>query len=475
MGRELPYRYLFGQLVREEWRLHTTLFGGTRFALFPAFVALVAAGATTFFALASVDGEMLVAGVHVLVLLVGLQVGTVGLVGRDALEDLLGDTTLLLYSARTLPVSQERLLLAFLVKDVAYYAALFILPLVVGLAPLTVLGGLAPLRLAVAAVTATWTFALGVATSLALVGLYTRTRLGVTLVALALAALAVLRGGLVLSVLPYQLTVAPSPLAAATSLVLTLGLGAVGVALFDFDRRTPARTAPDRFRALHARLGGFDEQGVLAKSLLDVHRSSGGVWKVAFSQGLVFAVLAVLLVSIPRIVPVEPSPGLAVAAILALGTFTTYNWLCQFEDEQFYLRYPVALPTVFRGKLYAFLLLAVPVGLVYLALGAVVFDPGTALLGAVTFVPLALYVFGVTTYVAGLQPNELLFDTPTFAGFSVAMALVLIPIVVVAIAYPLDPARLSALAVGVALLAGAVGVVLYRRTGARWAAKARTA
>ena len=474
MSQELPYRYLFGQLVREEWRMHTTLFGGTRFALFPAFVALVAAGATVFFALADVNPEMLIAGVHVLVLLVGLQVGTVGLVGRDALEDLLGDTTLLLYSARTLPVSLERLLLAFLVKDVTYYAVLFILPLVVGLTPLAVLSGLAPLRLVAVAITATWTFALGVATSLALVGLYTRTRVGVTAAVLALAATAALRGGLLLSVLPYQLTVAPSALTAGVSLALTLALGAAGVVLFDFDRRTPARTAANRFRDLHARLGQFDQQGVLAKSLLDVHRSSGGLWKIVFSQGLVFAVLAVLLVSIPRIVPVQPSPGLAVAAILALGTFTTYNWLSQFEDERFYLRYPVALETVFRGKLYAFLLLAIPVGLAYLALGAVVFDPGTALLGAVVFVPLSLYVFGVTAYVAGLQPNELLFDTPTFAGFSLAMALVLIPVVVVAIAYPIDPVGLSGVAVGVALLAGLIGIVLYRRTGTRWDEKART-
>jgi hypothetical protein len=469
----LPYRYLFGQLVREEWRLHSQLFGPRRFAVFPLFVACVAAGATTFFALAAVDPRTLVAGVHVLVLLVGLQVGTVGLVGRDALEDLLGDTTLLLYSARTLPVSLERLLFVFLLKDVAYYAVLFVLPLVVGLAPLVALSGLAPATVAVSAVTASWTFALGVATSLALVSVYTRTRIGVTVVVVALAAAVALRGGQVLSLTPYRLTVAPSLTAAAVSLLVTLVLAAVGVALFDFDRRTPARTATNRFRALHRRLGRFDEQGVLAKSLLDVHRSSGGFWKVVFSQGLVFAVLAVLLGSLPRIVPIQPSPGLSVAAILALGTFTTYNWLCQFEDERFYLRYPVPLGTVFRGKLRAFALLAFPVGLGYLALGALVFDPGTALLGAVVFVPLSVYVFGVTAYVAGVQPNELLFDTPTFAVFSVAMALVLIPIVVVAIAYRTAPLELSLGAVALSLAAGGLGYLLYRRTGARWAEKAR--
>lgn len=462
------YSFLLRRLALEEWRLHARLFGGRRFALFPAFVAGVAAGTATFLTLAEVETEALVVGLHVLVGLVGLQVGTVGLVGRDALEDLLGDTTLLIYSARTLPISTRRLLVAFLIKDVGYYAILFVLPLVFGLVPLVILGSLAPVRIGLVAATAIWTFALGVATSLALIGIYTRTRMGAILVVVTVAIVGALRGDLLLDATPYALTVTPTVSTAIISLVAVGVLGALGVVLFRFERRTPARTAANRFRELHRVLGDLDRQGTLSKSLLDVHRSSGGVWKLAFSQGVVFVVLAVLLDAVPRVVPVRVQPGLAIAAILALGTFTTYNWLCQFEDEAFYLRYPVTLSTVFRGKLLAFLLLAIPVGLAYLALGAVVFSAGTALLGAVVFVPLSLYVFGVTAHVAGLQPNELLFDTPTFALFTVATGFILVPLVVAAIAYPTDPLVYGGGAVGLSVGAGTVGLILYRRAGDRW-------
>jgi len=469
----LPYRYLFGQLVREEWRLHAHLFGGRRFALFPGFVAAVAAGATAFFALAAVDPETLVAGLHVLVLLVGLQVGTVGLVGRDALADLLGDTTLLIYSARTLPVSPERLLFVFLLKDVAYYAVLFVLPLSVGLAPLVVLTTYELAAVPLALLTTTWTFGLGAATSLALVSVYTRSRLAVLAAVAALAAGVAFRGQELLALTPYGLVVDPRPLALLTSVVLTVVLSVAGIALFEFDRRTPARTADNRFRSLHDRLERIDRRGTLTKALLDVGRSSGGYWKAVFSQGIVFAVLAVLLTTLPDVVPIDPSPGLTIAAILALGSYTAYNWLCQFEDERFYLRHPVALTTVFRGKLYAFGLLALPVGLGYLALGAALFGAGTLLVGAVIFVPLSLYVFGVTGYVAGFGPTELLFDTPTFALFTAATMAVLVPLVVLAIALPLAPVTLSAAAVAVAAVAGGVGYLLYRRAGPRWAAAAR--
>ncbi|WP_255151305.1 hypothetical protein [Halorarius halobius] len=469
----VSYRFLFDQMVREEWRMHSRMFGGRRFALFPAFLTLLAGGTATFFAVAGASESTLLAGLHVVVALVGLQVGSIGLVGRDALENLLGDTTLLIYAARTLPVSQRRLLLVFVVKDVAYYAVLFIAPLVVGTLPLVVLGGLALGRVPILLVTAWLAFAFGVGLSLSLVGLATRSRAATVAVLGAVAAGAVLRPDLLVAVTPYGLFQQTTPGRVAAALLGPVALGAVGMALFSFDRRTPARTAANQFRALHRRLGNHDPQGLLAKSLLDVARSSGGLWKVLFSQGLVFGVIAVLLLYIPEIVPVRPSPGLTLSTVLALGAFTTYNWLCQFEDEAFFGTYPIDLEAVFRAKLLGYLLVGAPAGLFYLALGVGVFGLGTVLLGAAVYLPVSVYVFGVTAYVAGLRPTELLFDTPVFALFSVAMMAVLLPLVVLAIAYPLDPALVAALSVGIALVAGGVGYALYRRAADKWHRRAR--
>ena len=189
---------------------------------------------------------------------------------------------------------------------------------------------------------------------------------------------------------------------------------------------------------------------------------------MVFSQGLVFAVLAVLLAFLPDVVPVRLEPGLTVASVLALGSFTTYNWLCQFDDTGFYLRYPVALSAVFRAKLLGFCLLALPSGLAFLALGGVVFGSGTMLVGVAVFAPLSLYVFGVTAYVAGLEPTELLFDTPVFAAFTLAMMVVLVPLVVAAIVFELWPTGFAVGSVVYASLAGGVGLALYRRAGPRW-------
>jgi hypothetical protein len=465
-------RSLLRLMAVEEWRLHSRLFGGGRFALFPVFVAGVAAGTAGFFALANARVALLVDGLHLVVAALGVQVGTVGLVGRDALEDLLGETTLLLFSARTLPVAPRRLLVAFVVKDVGYYAVLFLLPLTVGLVPLVLLAELSAARLPLVFLTSVGVFTLGVATSFALVGVRTRSSLAATAIGLGTVAALVLEGGRILAYTPYGLLSGITPGAVAGSILLPVALAAVGVALFRFERRTPTRTADDRFGTLHRALGEADGQGLLAKSLLDVARSSGGLWKIAFSQGLVFAVLAVLLAFLPDVVPVPPEPGLTIASVLALGAFTTYNWLCQFDDTAFYLRYPVELSAVFRAKLLGFCLLALPSGLAFLALGVVAFGTGTMLVGIAVFAPLCLYVFGVTAFVAGLEPTELLFDTPVFAAFTLAMMAVLIPLVVAAIAFSLAPTRLAVGSVAYAGVAGGVGLVLYRRAGPRWERKA---
>ncbi len=466
-------RYLFAEMLREEWRMHARLFGGVRFALFPAFLTLLAAGTATFFAVAGASEPALLAGLHAVVALVGLQVGSIGLVGQDALKNLLGDTTLLIYSARTLPVEERRLLFVFVVKDVVYYAVLFIAPLVVGVMPLVVLGDLSLAALLRLLATAWLAFTAGVGLSLLVVGVATRSRLAALALLVGLLAAGVGAPGL-LAYTPYGLFADPSLAGLTMSVLLPVATAAVGFQLFEFDRRTPARTAANQFRALHAWLGAADHQGLLAKSLLDVARSSGGLWKVLFSQGLVFGVVAVLVGYLPDIVPVRPSPGLTLGAVLSLGAFTTYNWLCQYDDAAFFSTYPIDLGRVFYAKLIGFLLFAVPAGVLYLVLGVAVFGLDSLVVGAAVYLPVSVYVFGVTAYVAGLRPTELLFDTPVFAGFTVAMMAVLLPLVVLAIAYPLAPTLVAGLAVGVALVAGGVGYALYQRAGPRWMKRARS-
>lgn len=469
---------LFGRMLREEWRLHSRLFGGVRFALFPLFVFGLAAGAVWLLAIAGTGPEAVVAGMSALVFLFGLQTGSIGLVSREALTDLLGDLTLLLYAARTLPVSRRRVFGVFLAKDLVYYAALFLTPLSAAPAAYGAVAGQPDL---VTRAPALWvalvgTFALGMATTFSLVGLARRGRVGklALLAVAAVAGLAWARGVPLVRWTPYGFYAAPSLARFATGFASLPVAVVAGALLFDPAGPAPVRTAGNGFAQLSARLP-VERPALPARTLLEVHRSSGGVGKLLFSGALVFAVSLYLTDLAGRVTDTDPSVGVAMGSLLGLTAFTTYNWLTQFDAPGEYLVHPLSVADVFRAKLVAFLALALPVGGGYFLLAALWFGAGVGetVVGFLLFAGLSVYLFGLTALLAGFDPNAFLFDTVLFAAFTVAVAVVLVPVLVAAfVGTPLPPLLAAGLVVGSVVLAAA-GYGLYRRAVPRWARKLR--
>jgi hypothetical protein len=462
-------RTVFREMLREEWRLHSELLGGGRFGAFPLLVVALVAGAVWLLDVTGTDPGAVVAGMHALAFVFGLHTGSIGFVGRDAVGNVLGDVTLMVFSARTLPLSQARLLGIFVVKDVLYYAILFLLPMAVGVAPAALAGagvGLATIPLLWG--TLVTTFVLGIGLTIAGVGLSAKGLLGrgLLLALLGGAVAAWYTGVPVVDYTPYGLYLETSIVSAGASAALILAAYAVGAATFDPQAKPADRSVGPDFRRW---LGRVDDP-VAAKTLLDVSRSSGGFGKVLFSAAVLLGVTAGLVDLAADITGVAPSVGISFGAVLGLTGFTTYNWLTTNDDVESYLAQPIDAEAVFHGKLRAFLLLGPAVGLAFYALGVAWRGTpiGAAVVGAVVLVGVACYVFGLTIYLAGLSPNEFLFDSGLYAAFGAAIALPLVPILVVAFALaPVSAGLLAALGVGGAVLA-AVGLGLYRRSLSKW-------
>lgn len=463
---------LFRRMFREEYRLHAELFGGRRFVVFPVFVAVMVGGGVWLLGATGTELDVVVAGLHALVAFLGLQVGTIGLVGRDAMRDALGEVTMLVFSARTLPISWRKLLGTFLVKDLAYYGLYFLTPAVVGFAPVALGDGWGVQALGLLWVTILGTFALGAAGSLVLVGVGTRSR-GLLVGLLALVTVVVLGTGLSLvAYTPYAYYLTPTLETALAGFGPVAGLAVAGPLVFEPSTgQRGQRVRRDRYETLQ-RVPGID--GLTVRPLLEVSRSSGSVWKVLFSLGILFGVTALLLDRIVAATALEPSAGIAFGTLLGLGTFTTYNWVTQFDDPREYLRYPAGLDGVFAAKFRAHLLLGVPAGLAYLLLAALWYPLADLLVGSLVFPLVAVYVFGVTAYLTGLSANELLFDTVHFAIFGAALAVLAVPLLVAALAVDVAPLLTTGGAVALALGAALLGIALLRRTGERWESRLRT-
>lgn len=122
------------QMMKEEWRLHSELFSGRSFSLFPLIILGISSMFAFLFDFSTVDNEAVNQGLGFLGIFLGLSVGSIGFSSRDALKNVLGPVSFLVYSSRTLPVSEKTLVALFLLKDVIYYGALFLAPISLGFA-----------------------------------------------------------------------------------------------------------------------------------------------------------------------------------------------------------------------------------------------------------------------------------------------------------------------------------------------------
>ncbi|SEP71567.1 hypothetical protein [Natrinema salaciae] len=475
-GTGISTRRLLAVLFREEWRLHTQLFGGWRFACFPFVIALLAVGAAVALVETGTAPETVVVGLHVLAVGFGLYSGTAGFAGSDMLENVFGRLSLLLSSSTTLPLSRRRLLGAFLVKDALFYGVAFVLPMALGSVAVDGLSATTPLEVGLFWLSLVLVFAVGMAVTVSLIAVRTRGVAPWTIgLAIGVAAVTVwATGGL--EALRRVLVPIDGPAITAVGLAVATAAVATGsLRLYDPTYGRPARTATDRFARLSNALP-VDDAPLVTKSLLDLARSSGGVWKPFVSATILLALVAALVGVVDSITGIAPAPGIFFGGVLGLSAFTTYNWLTQFDSLEAYLTYPVSIADVFRAKRIAFVLVGAPtVAVPYLA--AVIWFEATlvdAVVGAILLAGYALYYYGLTVYIAGFDPNEFLFDAVRFATFTLGVAVALVPTLVagfVVVPPSLELAAVLGLA-GVAL--GLVGVVLSSRAGPRWDARYRT-
>lgn len=475
-------RVLFRTLWREEWRLHATLFGGGRFSVFPLVVLVLTAGAGVGLTLTGTDPATVESGIRALALLFGLYAGTAAFVGSDSLENLFDDLSLVLSTTETLPLSRTRLLGLFLLKDGLFYAVVFLLPVALGTAPLAVAAtpalGVAALVPVGAAIAWIWIetvalFALGMSLTVAAIAARTRRihRGGIL-------------GGMASVALVGWMTGLGSALLAGGWLIGTAGaivgasaISAGALVVYDPAYQPPTRQTRARFGAVADRLG--DEDGLVTKTLLDLARSSGGVWKPVVSAAVLLAVVAGLVVLVESIVGVRPAPGMFFGSVLALSAFTTYNWLTTFDALDTYHILPISVPAVFRAKRRAFVVAGLPAAVGSYVVALVVYPTSAmdAAFGAVLLVAMSAYFFGVTVYLAGFDPNEFLFDPLRFGLFAGAVAVVLIPTVIGSFlpAAGMVPTWGPGAGVVGALLVGAAGSWLAIRAGPRWETRIRRA
>ncbi len=433
-------RELFIAMVREEWRIHTVLFGQAVFAFLPVMVAAMAFMGTF---LVPVVNRALPAGdlasiVHVLFLLLGAMVGGFGLVGNEVMNRRFGQASFVAYAARTLPLSERRIFTAFVAKDTVYYLVLWVLPVIVGVAiasPFVGLPAEAVLRLFVSLQLA---FLFGLTGLFFVTTVWGRSRVafaGLAITAIAIVLAFVQATGSLPPFLPLALyrSFSWTGLGAA-ALMVAAGL-VVSLLLFETRSAGSERQHPDRFTGLLRRLGQLPYPALTARDLLDLWRSGGGVGQVLFSLLLPLGLCWFLL---SLLAPVLPTHGVLLLFSVLAGVLasTMYTWLTAFDTPGAYACLPVAVGDLVRSKLGLFALLqSVPAAIV-LAAAVLSGNAGVALPALALMLGVSAWSVGVMVYLAGLSPNVLVYDPRVLATYLVGVGLPVIVLVVLGLFNP---------------------------------------
>lgn len=429
---------LFLAMMKEEWRIHSTVFGSLGFALFPvmvAFFAFLGSLALPLFSDALPYATVALLA-DILFLLMGVMVGSFGLMGREFMNRRFGQASLIAYASRSLPVSERRIFAVFLVKDTVYYILLYVLPFAAGFAVATPFIGLDPILGPLAFVSLALAFLLGLSTVCLLSTLYARSvaLLAGTVAVFGALAFAASRSGPAVFP-PYAFVLDPGPGPLAFSLLLILVPAAVSVLFVTVDYPDRTKRFNNSLNPLAKRLGALGSAHFIAKDALDLLRSEGGVGKVIFSfllpLGLVWICLRVLIRFIPGI-----DPLVVFAVLLGVISATIYNWLTEFDSFTSYSFLPVEVSEVIDAKLKSYGLANFLPAAVLVVAAATTGGAGTFLPAFAAFLSVSAYTLAVTVYLTGLHPNVMLYSAGVFLRYLLAISPALLLLIFASI---LDP------------------------------------
>lgn len=429
---------IFKSMLKEEWRMHSNLFGNNGFSLFPVFIFLF-----TFFVsmVLPVFSEIftyaqIALGMHYLFLLLGGMVGAFGLLGREFMNRRFGQASLIAYSARTLPVSERLIFANFLIKDIVYYFVLYVLPFIAGFALAVAFipaGNFHFPVILLLLLTLSLSFMIGLSLVFFLSTIYAYSGKLLTWSLLTGSIFLLFISGnldsrIVYSLPSLSLFLLPSKSCFLLSSGLIIVPSALSLLFLKVDFPQTRKNFSNSFSRLCKEFGSYRYAAFVAKDFLDLKRSEGGLGKLIFSFLLPAALIWMLLSALEKVLP---ALNILILFSLVLGVLSSsmYNWLTEYDIFSSYAFFPLKVSDMIKSKLNSYLFLNL-VPLILLILLILKKDPAFLLPTLLLFISMSFYMVSILIYLTGLSPSINLYNGRTFAVYTLSvMPLLLVNII----------------------------------------------
>jgi hypothetical protein len=354
---------LFTSMMKEEWRVHSTMFGSLSFALFPVLIFGIALMGSFLLPLmrTTLPAGNLTMIVHANYLMLGIMVGAFGLLGNEVMNRRFGQASFLSYSARSLPLSDRFIFTNFVVKDTIYYFFLWVFPFGFGYILASPFTGVLIADALFLLLTLTLSFLFGLCGVFFLSTVYAWSKPVLLLLLLVLGAgiggLSALAGlNPALFFPPLLLNSAFSWTNLLLSCAVLAALFGISLLLFNPESVGSEKKYKNSFTPLMERFGFLPNPPLAAKDIIDLYRSGSMVGQTIFSFILPLGVIWFFLSLMDRFFPPH---GLLFLFAITTGVIasTMYTWVTMFDTFGPYACLPVTVSTLIASKLTTFSIL----------------------------------------------------------------------------------------------------------------------
>jgi hypothetical protein len=422
---------LFWAMVKEEWRVHSTMFGSLSFALFPVMIFVIAFMGSFLLPLmrSTLPVGNLTLIVHANYLMLGLMVGGFGLLGNEMMNRRFGGASFLSYSARSLPLSDRFIFTNFVVKDTVYYFFLWVFPFGFGYVLASPFIHVPLAGALFLLMTLTLSFLFGLCGIFFLSSVYGTSKpvfwALLLVIGAGVGAFSALTGmNPALLFPPLLLYTAFSWTSLILSCVILAILFAVSFLLFNPESVGSEKKYKDSFSPLMRRFKSLPNPPLAAKDTIDLYRSGSMVGQTIFSFILPLAVIWFFLSLMGRFFPPH---GLLFLFAITTGVIasTMYTWVTMFDTFGPYACLPVAVSTLISSKLTTFTVLQL-IPAAFIAVVAVLSGEAAYLVPAVVLgISVSFFAVSVMTWLCGLSPNVLVYDVKVLFVYLLLVGIVI--------------------------------------------------
>ncbi|MFP4117403.1 MAG: hypothetical protein ACLFTR_00610 [Candidatus Woesearchaeota archaeon] len=426
---------LLKNMIKEEWRIHTTLFGNLNFLMVPILIlffgALSSLFGSIFRQVFAVDTLVIVS--HVSFLFFGMAIGSFGIHGQEFMNRRFGQASLLSYSSRSLPISEKRIFMAMVIKDIIYYFLIWIIPLLIGFfllesilfSPDLVLFFNSFLSLSIS-------FMLGLTSVFFLSTLYANSLTFFIMFLLGLIPSLFLSESLrrFVSSLIVPLTIITSGdlfgIFLIPMLILVFILFSVVFVKFDFKQSTALYD--NEYPALSKKFAFTRFRVFLSKDYLDLKRSRGGLGKIIFSYAIP-TIFIYYFVDFFRTNVINTSFTMMFSILLGVFSASIYTWITEHDLFTQYIFLPVKKSELMKSKISTFFVLNIISYLIILGISLFNGELAYLISSYIVFSAVSFYSLSLTIFLTGLLPSIRFMNAKVLAAYIMSIVPVMLLVI----------------------------------------------